>query len=100
MKFIEKPIKLEKYINKEVISFLKNNNVYEEYIINLKDWINKKRDNDKTYIPIAIDSFDWMDTDQGFKFWNSLNNIYLSEYKIINNLRSIIRFKELKEIIK
>lgn len=99
MKFIEKP-KLEKYINKEVISFLKKNNVYEEYIINLKDWINKKRNNYRTYIPIAIDSFDWNYTDQGYRFWNNLNNIYLSEYRTINDSRNLIRFKELKEIIK
>jgi hypothetical protein len=58
-------------------AFLKLNNAYERYFINLR---NSRRKNDFfeviiSYTNIAIDrTLVWRDTNEGWEFWNDIND--------------------------
>lgn len=99
MKFEQKE-GLEKYIEKDVIFFLKENNVYNKFLFNLKTWINNKYDNSLCWIPININSFNWSNTEEKHNYWSHLDWIYMNEKYTITKTRKTIRFKELKDLIK
>ena len=99
MKFESKE-KLEKYIEKDVIWFLKNENVYDKFIFNLKKWIKYKNEKYIISIPITINSFKWSDTPEQGSFWYNLNVEY-SKIHLVNHERpKIISIKELQNLIK
>ena len=99
MKF-ENSTKLEKYIEKDVIWFLKNENVYDKFIFNLKEWIKYKDEKYAICLPITINSFKWSATPEQGNFWYNLNVEY-SKIHLVNHERpKIISIKELQDLIK
>ena len=99
MKFEQKE-GLEKYIEKDVIWFLKNENVYDKFIFNLKKWIKHKDEKYFICLPITINSFKWSDTPEQGSFWYNLNVEY-SKIHLVNHERpKIISIKELQNLIK
>ena len=99
MKF-ENSTKLEKYIEKDVIFFLKNENVYDKFIFNLKEWIKYKNEKYVICLPITINSFKWFDTPEQGNFWYNLNVEYSKIHLVNYEKPKIIAIKELQNLIK
>lgn len=93
MKF-SKERKLEKYIHPDIIEFLKQKNIYNQYYFNLEEYLNKKvkeNSNLQIVIPFTIGSFSWSQSKENFSFWENLHEEF-------NSLNSIDEYK--KEFIR
>ena len=99
MKFEQKE-GLEKYIEKDVIRFLKNENVYDKFIFNLKEWIKYKNEKYIISLPITINSFKWSETPEQGNFWYNLNVEYGKIHLVNYEKPKIITIKELQNLIK
>jgi len=76
--------------NRNLINFLIENNALEKYIINLTERLKKfeyKKDVDRVFRRInretnknaLLDSFDFYDTSEGYKFWAKLDRLYIKK---------------------
>lgn len=63
MKFIGKS-KFEKYIDKDLIAFLKRKNIYNQYCFNLDKYLSRVNINCRILIPIDLDGFYWGNTSE------------------------------------
>ena len=77
--------------NKEFVKFLKDNNVYDKFIYNLKNYISLDDYCYKIYITnYILDSFTWNNTKEGHNFWYDIYNKWVN---YLNNLNESIDFE-------
>ena len=95
MKF-SKNKKLEKYIPKDIINFLKKKDLYDLYYFNLEKCLSDQLKNDlnrQVNISLVIGSFIWKDSKEGYDFWRNIHEeacglglIYEYKTKFIKDL--------------
>ena len=99
MKFIKKD-NLENYIEKDVISFLTERNIYDKFLFNLREWIKSKDEKYAICLPITINSFKWSATPEQGNLWYNLNIEYSKIHSVNHEKPKIISIRELKDLIK
>lgn len=93
MKFIGKS-KFEKYIDKDLIAFLKRKNIYNQYCFNLDEYLSRVNINCRILIPIDLDGFYWDNTSEGELFWSDLDDEFC---KLFPDKKQFIKL--LKELL-
>ena len=79
MKF-DKRETLENYIHPELIPFLKENDIYDKFIYNLRSKIANSYDHEKVYIPLTEQTFIWNNTPEGYEYWSEKSDKIYSKY--------------------
>jgi len=83
--------------NKNFVEFLKDNNIYDQFIYNLKNYNSISLDDYcyKIYITSYIlDAFSWKHTKEGYDFWDEMSDKWI---KYLKGLNESIDFNDWEE---
>ena len=99
MKFDNKET-LKSYIYPDLIPFLKENDIYDKFMYNLRSHIANSYEFDRIGIPLNENSFIWNDTSDGGVFWSEISDkIYDKFGSKIYQSTEIKFFSDLKKLL-
>ena len=75
MKIVKRKVNLKPFMDQNVLDFLEKENKWDLYEKNLLNYLESfTTQNQFTYFPFIIHSFEWEFTDEGSIFWSELSN--------------------------
>ena len=74
MKIVKRKVNLKPFMDQNVLNFLEKENKWDLYEKNLLNYLESfTNQNQLTYFPFIITSFEWRFADEGMDFWDELS---------------------------